>query len=230
VRRPPKKALLEEEVLLPSYFLRSIIDDFAIFDIDPRLSKRAVPITGIGELEADGSNLPIVLRNVLSNRDSLRKFSNLMNDVLPFISSFRVDKFADKSLMVSVREAYAPRFSLPASLVSDGTINITALILALFFGDKDVVIIEEPERGIHPALLSKITRMLSDASASKQVLVSTHNPEMVSAAPVERLLLITRDEQGFSQVSRPAAQEHVQAFLQSEIGAGDLFVQNLLAP
>jgi len=62
------------------------------------------------------------------------------------VSGLGVEKFADKSLLFSLTETYARGKDLPASLVSDGTINITELIVALYFERKPVAVIEEPER------------------------------------------------------------------------------------
>jgi predicted ATPase len=117
---------------------------------------------------------------------------------------------------------------LPASLISDGTINITALIIALFFEKKPLTIIEEPERNIHPYLISKVVEMMKDASNNIQILVSTHNPEIVKLADLENLLLISRDKEGFSVISRPSEKENVKTFLKNEIGIEELYIQNLL--
>jgi len=65
-----------------------------------------------------------------------------------------VEKFADKSLLFKLKESYNKKQYLPASLISDGTISITALIIALFFEKRPLTIIEDPERNIHPYLIS----------------------------------------------------------------------------
>jgi predicted ATPase len=113
-------------------------------------------------------------------------------------------------------------------MVSDGTINILALIIALYFEKRPVTIIEEPERNIHPFLISKLVEMLKDASSSKQVIVTTHNPEMVKQVAIEDILLISRDADGFSRLSRPFTRKEIRTFLEHEIGIEDLFIQNLL--
>jgi len=82
-----------------------------------------------------------------------------------------VEKFADKSLLFKLREIYAKKQYLPASLISDGTINITALIIALYFEKKPLTIIEEPERNIHPYLISKVVEMMKDASQKSRLLL-----------------------------------------------------------
>ena len=171
----------------------------------------------------------LVLSNILQDKDSKRKFLNLLKDLLPFVDDLHIQKFADKSLLFTIRETYDIRFPyLPASFVSDGTINLTALIIALYFEDQSMVIIEEPERNIHPYLISKVVSMLDEVSEKKQILVTTHNPEIVRNAKIEDLLLINRNEQGFSAVQKPAERDEVQVFLKNEIGIDELYIQNLL--
>jgi len=203
-------------------------DSLSIYDFDPKLPKKGTPITGKAELEEDGSNLAIVLKNILENKDKKRKFSNLVKDLLPFVDDLDVEKFADKSLLFKLREIYTKKHYLPSFLISDGTINITALIIALYFDKKPLTIIEEPERNIHPYLISKVIGMMKETSQKKQIIVTTHNPEMVKHAGVENILLILRDKEGFSVISRPYEKETVKTFLQNELGIEELYVQNLL--
>ncbi len=204
------------------------LQGIAIYDFDPKLPKKATPITGKADLEEDGSNLAIVLKNIIGNADRKRKLENLLGDLLPFVAGLQVEKFADKSLLFSLRETYAKKQSLPASLISDGTINVTALIAALYFEKKPVAIIEEPERNIHPSLISKVVAMMKDASQGKQIIVTTHNPEVVRHADVGDVLLVSRNGEGFSTISRPSENKDVQVFLQNEMGLEELFVENLL--
>ena len=141
-----------------------------------------------------------------------------------------VEKFADISLLFKLRESYFKTQYLPASLISDGTINMTALIVALYFEEKPFVIIEEPERNIHPSLISKVVEMMKGVSQTqkKQIVVTTHNPEFVKYAGLENILLVSRNEDGFSTVSRPADKEEVKTFLKNDIGIEELYIQNLL--
>jgi len=212
------------------FYIYFFNDSFSIYDFDPKLPKKGTPITGKAELEEDGSNLAIVLKNILENDDKKRKFSNLVKDLLPFVDDLDVEKFADKSLLFKLREIYAKKYYLPSSLISDGTINITALIIALYLDKKrsTSTIIEEPERNIHPYLISKVVEMMKDASQKKQIIVTTHNPEMVKHAGVENILLISRDKEGFSVISKPYEKETVKTFLQNELGIEELYVQNYL--
>jgi predicted ATPase len=221
----PRRSL----ILLDTPFLVApSLTDSAIYDIDPKLSKKARPIIGKADLEEDGSNLAIVLKSIIEDADRKRKLTNLLGDLLPFVTGVEVEKFADKSLLFSLRETYAKKQSLPASLISDGTINVTALLAALYFEKKTLAIIEEPERNIHPSLISKLVAMMKDASQGKQIIVTTHNPEVVRHADIADVLLVSRNGEGFSTISRPSENKDVQVFLQNEMGLEELFVENLL--
>ncbi len=91
-----------------------------------------------------------------------------------------------------------------------------------------MTIIEEPERNIHPYLISKIVSMMKDASQKKQIIVTTHNPEAVKHASLEDILLVNRDKEGFSNICRPTEKIEIKTFLENEIGIEELYVQNLL--
>lgn len=201
--------------------------EIATFDLDPRLSKKAASIRGKAQLESDGSNLALVLRNLLQDSEDRAAFIRLMQDALPFVERMESEPFADKSLLIAAKEIFSERM-VPAFFLSDGTIHLAALIVALYFHPASIVIIEEPERNIHPHLISKVVRMLADASRKKQVIVTTHNPELVKHADLADLLLVHRDDQGFSHVTRPAESAELKVFLENDLGVDELYVQNLL--
>lgn len=225
---PLKTLLLETPFFKMPFEVADIFQDVAVYNFDPKLPKKAIPITGKSELEEDGSNLAIALKNIIDDKKSRNRFINLIKDVLSFVDSLDVEKFADRSLLVRLKEIYSKGKFLPASLLSDGTINITALILALYFGKKPFIIIEEPERNIHPHLISKVLEMMKEVSTRKQIIVTTHNPEILKHAQLEDILFIARDKEGYSKISRPSENEQVKIFLKNDMGIDELYVQNLL--
>jgi predicted ATPase len=219
----PKTLLLESPFLFFPPF-KNVFSNIAIYDFDPKLSKKAVPVTGKFELDEDGSNLSLVLKSIVENADKRRKFSNLIKDLLPFVDHLATDKFADKFLLFKLRETYFKNIYFPASFISDGTVNISAL----YFEQKSLSIIEEPERNIHPHLISKVMDMMKDASENKQIIVTTHSPEVVKHTDLENILLVSRDKEGFSTISRPGEKKEVKIFLKNEMGVDELYIQNLL--
>ncbi|HEV7503427.1 MAG TPA: AAA family ATPase [Thermoanaerobaculia bacterium] len=208
--------------------LSNLPADIGVFDFDPKLAKKASPVTGRASLEPDGSNLAIVLRNILQDKKQAEVFVKILKDALPFVDDLRVDKFADRSLLLALRERFAAESYLPASFLSDGTLHLAALILALYFDKAALTIIEEPERNIHPHLISKVVAMMQEASGRKQIVATTHNPDVVKNSRLDDLLFVRRDSQGFSRIERPAENKELKVFLENDLGVDELYVQNLL--
>lgn len=225
-----KKLILEHPSSFDYMFptITEFFDYIAIYDFDPKLAKKAAPFTGKMELDADGSNLASIVRDVISDSSDRLKFSNLVADLLPFVKSVCTKNIADKSVMFTMTENFFKKHSLPSPLLSDGTINITALIIALYFQHNSMTIIEEPERNLHPSLISRVIDMMNDASSQSQVMITTHNPEIVRYAELENLLTVRRNSEGHSEMMRQANQDDVKTFLKNDMDVEDLYVQNIL--
>lgn len=224
---PPKTLLLETTPLFFVPPFKKIFGNIRVYEFERQLYKESTKITSKMELEEDGSNLAIVLQNILGNENEKRKFFNLIEDLLPFVSDLHVEKFADKSLLFKMQEKYDSTY-LPASSLSIGTKIIIALIIALYFEEKPLIVIEEPGMCLHPSLVSRIVTMMKEASEEKQIIATTHNQEMVKYVDLEDLLFVSRNKEGFSTISRLNEKRGVKTFLENEIGIEELYVQNLL--
>lgn len=87
----------------------------------------------------------------------------------------------------------------PIEHASDGVKAFTGIITEVMAGDPQIVLIDEPEAFLHPALAAKLGSELARASvqSDKRVLVSTHSPSFVmgciqSGAPVTIVRLTYR--------------------------------------
>jgi len=219
-------------LLIENEFLRSMLPlnglkSIATYDIDPKGPKSGVFLGAKSELEPNAENLAIALDRILSDDQGRRKLLNLLKDVLPFVDGLDAEQMQDSSFFFNMRERFS-REPMPAAFLSDGTIDIISLIVILYFERKSVVVIEEPERNLHPSLISRLVELFKDASRLKQVIVSTHNPEIVRYAEPGQLILISRDASGSSCAERPADKAQVQRFLREEIGMHELYIENLL--
>jgi predicted ATPase len=199
-----------------------------VYDFDPKLSKKAIPISGKAELEPDGSNTALVLRKMLENPEEKRRFIQYLKVCLPFVKDLSFENQVDKSIILKVAESYNPGLEIPSSIISDGTVEIVSLIYALFFDDKRLIVIEEPERNIHPHLIASLMHLVQEASNEKQIIITTHSPELIKYSRIEDLLIIERDRDGASKVSRVSDKSSVKAFLKDNIGIEELFVDGIL--
>lgn len=218
------------DILLLSFLSPSSPFDISIYNFDPKSSKKATPYTGKTKLEEDGSNLSLVIRNVLQDEREKKKILNLTNNILPFLSDMKVEEIPiDQKLILKTKEEYNKEY-LPSFSLSDGTMNVIGYLIILnsHKNPDSTLIIEEPERNIHPFIISKLINRMKEASNAKQIIITTHNPEILKHVNMENILLVSRDKDGFSTISRPKEKREVQIFLENEIGIEELFVKNLL--
>ncbi len=230
----PKDSLLLESRLFTYLLTGSIAPPFStirdpgIYRADPRVSRQSQSIRASAALTESASNLAPVLDRILSDGNSRKTFLNLVRYLLPFINDIGVQNVTDESSSLYVKEVFTDETQLYAGMMSEGTVAAIALVVALYFEENSLLIFEDPDRAMHPKLMSRMVEMMKEVSERKQIIVTTHHPEMVRYAGVENLLFVSRDENGFSQISRPADKTMVKRFLENDIGIDQLYVDDLL--
>lgn len=227
-RLGPNSLMLESPTLYPMGLVRRALALISCYEFGPRLPGRLNLRTGAAELAEDGSNAAIALGRVLAHPDSRRQFLALLRDLLPFIEDVVVGDGPGGAPEIRVAEVYAPGRYLPAEALSSGTVELFALLVALFFSPRELAIFEEPVARLHPLVVGRLVGLMREASAVQPLLVSTQHPAVLRHSPVEAVCLVSRDEDGFSVLSRPADRADVRTFLEEEVGLDELFLADLL--
>ncbi|HEX9901092.1 MAG TPA: AAA family ATPase [Candidatus Methylomirabilis sp.] len=161
----------------------------------PRLPQKAdLPESDLLE---DGSNLGLVLNNLLNRPDAkgplidrLRTLYDGIDDLATKIQGGTVQVFFHEKGL---------RQPIPATRLSDGTLRFLCLLAVLCHPEPPpVVCIEEPELGLHPDILPTIAEMLVEASARTQLFVTTHSDILVDALSdePEAIIVCERSEGG----------------------------------
>jgi predicted ATPase len=78
-------------------------------------------------------------------------------------------------------------------MISDGILRILEIIRYIVLQNKSgLLIIEEPETGIHPGLLSKILSTIQSYSFKSQIILSSHSPSVVNYAKPSEIRFMDR--------------------------------------
>ena len=99
-------------------------------------------------------------------------------------------------------------------LLADGTLRVVELLWEMIRRERQgfrTLLIEEPETGVHPGLLAGLLDTIDAYTVDRQVIISTHSPQVVSWAEPQELRVVTRQE-GKTQV-RPLSEQQVALFL-----------------
>ena len=223
-----RNELLVESRILEHLFPRIFcFERIGAYDFDSGLARGAAPHKGAPVLEDDGSNLAAVLKNVLSRDADREVLRALVADMLPYVESIHVKDSVKSAVLTSVEE-HLEETPLPSFLLSDGTVAVMALIVSLYLEATQLVIIEEPERHMHPYLIPKAVGMMKEASQERQIIITTHSPELVRYAGVDSLYAIKRGSAGFSEIGRPSTNAEIAGFLEHDLDIGEMHVQRML--
>lgn len=144
---------------------------------------------------ADGSNLVEVLHTLYA---SDRKFRNGINAAMKAAYGEDFDELAfppaaDQQIQMRLYWNSLTR-PLSAAEVSHGTLRFLFLLTALANPNPPpLVVIEEPELGLHPSMLPIVAQHALDAASRTQVILSTHSPSLLDAfddeAPVTTVFI-----------------------------------------
>ena len=132
----------------------------------------------------------------------------------------------DNRKIFSLSEKYY-KSAILSPFVSEGTLNLLALVCVLYFDSSNIVLIEEPERNIHLALFIQIVEMMKEVSNTKQIIISTHSPEILNFCNLENIYLFSRKNGGYSKISKPIDNSDLKIFI-DELGIGQVFVDDYL--
>ena len=146
----------------------------------------------IYHLYTDGSNLAAFLFNInQTNKIVYNRIKKTIQSIAPYFSDF----FFEPNKENYIRLQWTDKSSdviYGASDLSDGTIRFIALT-TLFLQPKlpDTIIIDEPELGLHPAAIVKLSGMIKSVAAKKcQVIIATQSTDLISHFSPEDILTV----------------------------------------
>ncbi len=128
-------------------------------------------------LNDGGANLPLILSNFHgeTKRELVAELCKLFDGIIGIECSV-----AGGSMTLHLEEN--DNRLIPITRLSDGTLRYLCLLSILLHPDPPpLVVIEEPELGIHPDLLPTLSDLLVKASDRTQLIVTTHSDVLVDA-------------------------------------------------
>lgn len=139
-------------------------------------------------LKPDGSNTAAVLKRIEDeDRDRYDRICSLLSSAVSGIKSARhrsVGQFETIEFRQDVGDKHPWKFD--ALNVSDGTLRMLGLLVAVYqLGPTAVLGIEEPEATVHPAVTEQILEVLRDAARLRQILITTHSPDLLDFRDIE---------------------------------------------
>lgn len=178
-------------------------------------------------LKEDGANLaPFLLRIREQHPAHYQRITLTLRQIAPYFADFVLTPERE-TLLLSWREVGSDVVFGPHQ-ASDGTLRAMALLALLMQPVEEmpaVIILDEPELGLHPRAISILAELLQTASMHSQVIVATQSPVLLDHFEPEQVIVAER--KGAESVFRRLDRFTLEAWLE-EYTLSDLWDKNVL--
>lgn len=154
--------------------------------------KKSWDVTDNARLRSDGGNLAAVLYRL--EQQDLKRYELIcrhIGRILPGFDRFSLDESYGKVLL-RWRARGADK-SFGAHLTSDGSLRFFALVTLLSLPAEmlpDVILLDEPELGLHPAAITLVGEMIHALAEQLQVFVATQSPLLVDTFSLDEIVVL----------------------------------------
>lgn len=147
---------------------------------------------------ADGANLPAFLYLLKTkHEEEYRLIRNTIRRIAPFFDDFVLEPRSLDEERIRLEWMHRGTESyFDVSSFSDGTLRFIALTVLLLQPDKykpSVVLLDEPELGLHPSAITVLGALVRQASKDVQVIISTQSPMLLDMFEPEEVVVVQHD-------------------------------------
>ena len=147
------------------------------------------------ELREDGGNLAAFLYLLKKKHpESFNLIESVIKSIAPFFNSFdlKPDRENEQNIQLEWKEAGSDMY-MNAHRLSDGTLRMIALVTLLLQPvTPSTIIIDEPELGLHPFAIKKISALIKQASSNGQIIIATHSTTLIDNFEPEDIITVER--------------------------------------
>ena len=216
-----------------SKYVRRYLESFRIYHFhDTSLSAKIKQKGRIDDnkiLNPDASNLAAYLYYLQERHPKVFKRIELtIQSVAPFCEKFTLepDRLKEGMIQLEWKEKGSDMY-LNADNISDGTLRFMALSTLLLQPNMpEVIIIDEPELGLHPFAINKLAGLIKKASKASQIIIATQSMNLIDNFEPGDIVTIDRD--GEQSVLNRLDSEKLKTWLSDYHSLGTLWNKNVI--
>ena len=182
-------------------------------------------------LLSNGGHTAAILRAIRDNDPArYQRIVKTIQIVAPFFGDFILepDVPGGKYVMLRWRAEGRSEYEFGPHQLSDGTLRFIALTTLLLQPKSwlpALIVLDEPELGLHPAALDLLAGLLAEVSSDTQIIVSTQSSAFLDSFTPEDVIVVERKDDA-SELKRLKSSD-LQEWL-SEYSLGDLVRKNVI--
>ena len=182
-------------------------------------------------LQSEGNNLASFLYSLKNNYPAnYKRIVSYIRQIFPQFKDFYFEPNKKGYVMLKWTDISTNDYVLLPEQFSDGTIRFIALATLLLQPEEtmpNVVIIDEPELGLHPFAIAQLAEMIKEASKNTQVIIATQSPGLIDEFDANQITIIERDKESESTVANKLNEEELTDWLHN-YSLSELWDKNVL--
>jgi predicted ATPase len=198
-----KESLIKSSSTIRNKFLREHLESYKIYHFHDTSSsaplRSRANINDNRSLKEDGGNLPAYLYYLQERHPmNFKRIEKIIQSVVPFFDKFSISPaFLDEEkILLEWTEKEHPETYFNANHLSDGSLRFIALVTLLMQPKlPKVIIIDEPELGLHPTAINKLSGLIKSAAAKEcQIIVSTQSVTLLNNFDAEDIITVDKED------------------------------------
>ncbi len=182
-------------------YVRSDLDSYRIYHFHDTSAgakvKQTCELEDNRRLQTDACNLASVLYRLQQNyKEHFRNIEDIVRQIAPFFEGFRLEpsRLNPEKIRLEWKEKHSEKY-FNAHALSDGTLRFMCLTTLLLQPElPNVILIDEPELGLHPAAIELLAALMESASERTQLLVATQSVTLVNQLTPEFVWVAERPD------------------------------------
>ena len=190
--------------------------------------KRSWDVGDNNGLRSDGGNLAAVLYRL--EHEDVRRFEQIcryIRRILPVFDRFQIEESYGKVMLRWKLKGSEETFG--AHLTSDGSLRFFALVTLLNLPPEmlpDVILLDEPELGLHPAAIALVGNMIKSLATERQVIIATQSPLLVDVFGLDEIVVLELCDER-TEFRRLNVDDY-RVWLDDSFTTGELWQKNLI--
>jgi predicted ATPase len=151
-------------------------------------------------LHSDGGNLAAFLYRLRqTNRTAYQRIVGTIRLIAPFFDDFSLaPRLLDPTRILLNWKQIGTDYEFGPHQLSDGTLRAMALVTLLLQPETELpklIVVDEPEIGLHPYAVTVVVSLLSKTSHHTQIIAATQSPQLLDECEPEEIICIERSGQ-----------------------------------
>lgn len=181
-------------------------------------------------LQSEGNNLASFMYYLKNNFEKeYKRIVSYVKMILPHFGDFYLEPENDY-VRLNWTDDSGNDYVFSPDQFSDGSIRFIALATLLLQPEKTMpgmIIIDEPELGLHPYAIEQLTQMVKDASVHSQVIIATQSPQLIDGFSLDSIVVLEQDNETRSTIAHKLDKEQLKEWV-DEYTVSELWRKNVI--